>query len=82
MANGSQVIDITQTLMFAEGNVVKYVTRAGNKAGESTLDDLHKARYYLSLAIEIAEKGAKGQGRSTARGLCPPSDLDGFTTTG
>ena len=57
MANGSQVIDITQELMFAEGNVVKYVARAGRKGGESRLDDLFKARYYLSLAIERAEEG-------------------------
>ena len=57
MANGAQVIDITQELMFAEGNVVKYVSRAGRKGGESRLDDLCKAKYYLDLAIRRAEAG-------------------------
>jgi hypothetical protein len=58
-SNGAQVIDITQALMFPEGNVVKYVARAGKKGGESQLDDLRKAKYYLDLAIEIAEREAE-----------------------
>jgi len=41
--NGFQVIDLTSQLDFCSGNVVKYVARAGNKTGESTLDDLRKA---------------------------------------
>ena len=80
MANGFQVIDLTSQLDFCTGNVVKYVARAGNKAGESTLDDLLKAEYYLRRLIDDAK--SKRQTRGTTRGLCPPSDLDGFTATG
>jgi len=80
MANGFQVIDLTSQLDFCTGNVVKYVARAGNKAGESTLDDLLKAEYYLRRLIDDAK--AKRQTRGTTRGLCPPSDLNGFTSTG
>jgi len=80
MDNGFQVIDLTSQLDFCTGNVVKYVARAGNKAGESTLDDLLKAEYYLRRLIDDAR--SERQTRGTARGLCPPSDLDGFTATG
>jgi len=80
LANGFQVIDLTSQLDFCTGNVVKYVARAGNKAGESTLDDLLKAEYYLRRLIDDAK--SKRQTRGPARGLCPPSDLDGFTATG
>ncbi|WP_370688000.1 DUF3310 domain-containing protein [uncultured Faecalibaculum sp.] len=34
------------------GNVLKYVARAGRKAGESRDSDLHKAMNYLRLALE------------------------------
>ena len=39
-------------LGFAEGNVVKYVTRYSQKGG---VDDLKKARHYLDLLIEHIE---------------------------
>lgn len=48
-----QVIDITQHLGFLEGNVVKYICRAGNKTGESKMDDLKKAEWYVKKLIEI-----------------------------
>jgi len=51
LPNGFQVIDLTKNLGFCEGNVVKYVSRAGLKDGESRLDDLKKAQYYLNLLI-------------------------------
>lgn len=35
------------------GNALKYIARAGNKEGESTLDDLQKARWYIDRAIEF-----------------------------
>tara|TARA_R100001377_G_scaffold80978_1_gene60198 strand:- start:1884 stop:2093 length:210 start_codon:yes stop_codon:yes gene_type:complete len=38
---------------FAEGNVVKYVTRYKDKNG---VEDLKKARWYLNKIIEIEEK--------------------------
>jgi len=44
---------------FTLGNAIKYISRAGKKRGESTLDDLKKARWYLDneiAAIEAQEK--------------------------
>ena len=38
---------------FAEGNIVKYVTRYKDKNG---VEDLKKARWYLNKLIEIEEK--------------------------
>ena len=55
MDNGFQVIDLTSQLDFCSGNVVKYVARAGKKSGESVLDDLRKAEYYLRRLINDAE---------------------------
>lgn len=56
LSNGFQVIDLTETLDFCSGNVVKYVARAGSKTGESTLDDLEKALWYLVRRIENVRK--------------------------
>jgi len=42
-----------QDLGFLEGNVVKYITRAGAKAEESRLDDLLKARAYITKLIHL-----------------------------
>jgi hypothetical protein len=49
----AQVIDITRHLPFPEGNVIKYVARAGRKGDR--LQDLYKAKQYLDWAIEDAE---------------------------
>lgn len=48
----TQVIDLTRHLGFLEGNVVKYVARAGRKGDR--LEDLLKAERYLGWAIEDA----------------------------
>lgn len=40
---------------FAEGSVIKYVTRWRAKNG---IADLKKARHFLDLLIELEEKGA------------------------
>jgi len=47
-------IDIIEMydLNFSLGNVIKYVLRAGKKDGESDLDDLNKALWYLSREID------------------------------
>jgi hypothetical protein len=45
-------------LDFISGNIIKYVVRAGNKPGESAIDDLEKARYYLNMAIRRARSQA------------------------
>lgn len=38
---------------------MKYISRAGKKAGESTLDDLRKARWYLDNEINELERSEK-----------------------
>ena len=43
---------ISQQLGFLEGNIIKYITRAGHKQGESKIDDLAKAATYLRKLIE------------------------------
>lgn len=39
-------------LGFCLGNVLKYIARAGHKAGESRDKDLHKAMEYLRMELE------------------------------
>lgn len=50
-SNGSQVIDITENLDFCSGNAIKYIARSGNKYGETRMDDLLKAQWYLNRLI-------------------------------
>ena len=42
---------VDQDLSFLEGNVVKYICRAGHKTEESRLDDLLKAQAYIHKLI-------------------------------
>ena len=42
-------------LGFEVGNIIKYVTRAGKKEGNSELQDLNKAMEYLKRRIEFVE---------------------------
>ena len=42
------------------GQVVKYVSRCGKKKGESVLDDLRKALFYLQRKIALVEAEAGG----------------------
>lgn len=53
-----QPIDLinAQDLNFNLGNVVKYVCRAGKKAGENILSDLEKAKDYINFEIERVKK--------------------------
>lgn len=44
---------------FALGNVIKYVTRAGYKNGNSKLQDLYKAKQYIQMEIAVEEKTVK-----------------------
>jgi hypothetical protein len=44
-------------LGFSLGNAVKYIARAGRKAGAPVLEDLKKARWYLDHEIARAESG-------------------------
>lgn len=43
-------------LGFCLGNAVKYISRAGKKNPEKTLEDLRKARWYLDREITNLEK--------------------------
>jgi hypothetical protein len=49
-------------LGFCLGNAVKYIARAGRKAGSTLLEDLKKARWYLDREIRRIE--AEGSERS------------------
>lgn len=47
-------------LGFHLGNTVKYISRAGKKTGQSLLQDLRKARWYLDRWIQRLEKQLEG----------------------
>lgn len=53
---GVEVIALTRHLNFCRGNAVKYLCRAGRKAGSDELEDLRKARWYLDDEIARLEK--------------------------
>lgn len=46
-------------LGFCLGNALKYINRAGKKAGETEFKDLEKARWYLDRAIHNLEKNGE-----------------------
>lgn len=52
-----QPIDVIEAwgLGFHEGNIVKYIARAGHKGDRLT--DLRKARVYLDRLIAVVEAG-------------------------
>lgn len=56
-----EVVDFIedQKLNFNRGNVVKYVTRAGYKAGDE-LEDLRKAQFYLKREIRRLSRCTAG----------------------
>lgn len=60
---------------FCLGNAIKYIARAGKKDPSKTLEDLKKARWYLSRQIEILE--AAGADRVPTR----PNDMNPRGTT-
>ena len=43
-------------LDFCLGNVIKYISRAGKKEGNSLIQDLEKAKWYLDKAEELEEE--------------------------
>jgi hypothetical protein len=73
LANGIEVIDLTSQLDFCSGNVVKYVARAGKKGGESALDDLMKAKFYLERLIDEQKRKREDSRPSGSNGLCAPA---------
>ncbi|AEV52030.1 hypothetical protein [Rhodococcus phage REQ1] len=60
--NGIEAIDVTRWFPFAEGNVLKYLLRAGHKGDR--LEDLRKARQYLDFAIEFEEEARTNKGEN------------------
>lgn len=51
MANGAEVIDLTENLSFCRGNAVKYICRAGLKDPATEVQDLRKAAWYIEREI-------------------------------
>ncbi len=56
---------VDQQLGYLEGNIIKYISRAGKKDNESRLDDLLKAQAYIHKAVTI-EINATSSTRSDA----------------
>ena len=54
LPSGVQLIDVTKHCSFPVGNAMKYIFRAGKKDGESALDDLLKAKWFVDLMIQEA----------------------------
>ena len=54
-----EVIDFIEDkeLGFHLGNAVKYISRAGRKDANKTIEDLRKATWYINRQIQILEKG-------------------------
>ena len=59
--SGIEAIQITEHMDFLLGNVVKNLWRNGLKDGQTSLEDLEKAQWYLSRKIELikAERAAQ-----------------------
>jgi hypothetical protein len=46
-------------LGFCLGNAIKYISRAGKKNPEKIVEDLEKAKWYISREIENIKKTSK-----------------------
>jgi len=53
---GVECIDIIEHLCFNAGAAIKYLWRGGLKPGESTLDDLKKAAWFVNREISRVSK--------------------------
>lgn len=49
-------IDVVEHFNFNLGNAIKYIWRCGLKDGESPIDDLKKAIWYLNREVQRLEK--------------------------
>ncbi len=68
---------ISQKLGFLEGNVIKYITRAGKKGSESRFDDLLKAQTYIrKLILTEIQTNANTSTRSDGSGNPVQTDHD------
>ena len=55
--SGVECIQVAEHFNFNRGNAIKYLWRAGEKAGEDEVTSLQKARWYIDR--EIARLGGK-----------------------
>lgn len=71
-----EVLDFIEDkkLGFHLGNVVKYVSRAGKKNPDKTIEDLEKAEFYLKRKIEKLKEEGNEQHNTIFNGL---SDVQG-----
>ncbi|MFF4298053.1 DUF3310 domain-containing protein [Streptomyces vinaceus] len=54
--SGVECIEVTEHLNFCLGNAIKYIWRAGLKDSDKTVQDLEKAKFYISREIERISK--------------------------
>lgn len=56
---GIETIDFIEAkkLPYHLGNAVKYISRAGKKHPEKTIEDLEKAKWYIERFIKLLEGG-------------------------
>ena len=64
---------IDQQLGYLEGNIVKYISRAGKKDNERKIDDLLKAQAYIHKAV-LTELNANRTTRPDGSGSPFPTD--------
>lgn len=53
---GVSCVQVAQAFNFNRGNAIKYIWRAGKKHPELEIEDLEKARQYLTFEIERLRK--------------------------
>ena len=76
---------VSQQLGFLEGNIVKYITRAGKKDNESKLDDLLKCQAYIQKAVitelnAIPSTGPHGSSDHFPNGNVPADCYDEYNS--
>lgn len=53
---GKSCVDGIETWLNGHDNTVKYISRAGRKNPDKTIEDLRKAVWYINRQIQILEK--------------------------
>ena len=65
---------VDQRLGYLEGNIIKYITRAGKKDNESRLDDLLKAQAYIHKLVITTLDAETTTGPDESGNSIPSSD--------
>ena len=68
---------VDQRLGYLEGNIIKYITRAGKKDNESRLDDLLKAQAYIHKLVINTLDAETTTGPDESGSSIPSSDGTG-----